>query len=236
MAEKQCVLVVDDEVKLLELVKSYLEANGFSALTAKNGAEGMALFEAAAAPVSLVLLDLMLPDMAGEVFCKRVRRVSNIPVIMLTACADEDSIIRGLSLGADDYVTKPFSPRQLMARVKAALRRSGQGGDSRTDNRTLSAGGIVLNTETRLARRNGETLPLTRDEFLILALFLSRPHKVFTRDEILDAVKGGDYDGFDRSIDSHIKRLRAKIGDDSKSPKYIVTVYGVGYRLGVGIE
>jgi DNA-binding response OmpR family regulator len=236
MAEKQCVLVVDDEVKLLELVKSYLEANGFSALTAKTGTAGMAFFEAAAPPVSLVLLDLMLPDMAGEVFCKRVRRVSNIPVIMLTACADEESIIRGLSLGADDYVTKPFSPRQLMARVKAALRRSGQSGDSRTDNRTLSAGDIVLNTETRRASRNGETLPLTRDEFLILELFLSRPHKVFTRDEILDAVKGGDYDGFDRSIDSHIKRLRAKIGDDSKSPKYIETVYGVGYRLGGGIE
>ena len=231
MAAKESVLVVDDELKLLELVASYLEANGFAAVTAKTGAAGMALFEAREAstqPVALVLLDLMLPDMTGEEFCKKIRRVSSVPLIMLTARADEESIIRGLSIGADDYVTKPFSPRQLMARVRAALRRGG----ARTPEGIFAAGDLLLNAETRRVSRNGETLPLTRDEFRILELLMSRPHKIFTRDEILDAVKGVDYDGFDRSVDSHIKRLRAKIGDDPKSPRYIVTVYGMGYRLG----
>lgn len=226
-------MVVDDEAKILSLIKSYLEANGYAALCASSGGKGLELFEkslsGSAAAVSLILLDLMLPDFSGEEFCERVRRKSNVPIIMITAKVDEESVIRGLNIGADDYVCKPFSPRQLMARVGAALRRSG--GTEKTDN-FLFCGDLTVDTENRTVSRNGEKIALTRDEYNILTLLMSRRAKIFTRDEILDAVKGDDYDGFDRSIDSHIKRLRAKIGDDPKSPKYITTVYGMGYRLG----
>jgi DNA-binding response OmpR family regulator len=237
MKNTETVLSVDDEPKILELVKSYLEINGFTALCAKNGREGMDFFENAALsrnPVSLILLDLMLPDFSGEEFCKKIRRVSDIPIIMLTARADEESIIRGLTIGADDYVCKPFSPRQLMARVQAALRRSrGTEKSGEGPGRILSYRALMIDSEKRQASRNGEALSLTKDEYGILCLLMSRPAKIFTRDEILDAVKGDDYEGFDRSVDSHIKRLRAKIEEDPKSPEYIVTVYGMGYRFGL---
>ncbi|MDR1251455.1 MAG: response regulator transcription factor [Treponema sp.] len=227
MKGKETVLIVDDEPKILELVKSYLIMNGYTALCAANGREGMKLF--AEHQISLILLDLMLPDFSGEEFCKKVRQASDIPIIMITAKVDEESIIRGLNIGADDYVTKPFSPRQLMARVQAALRRnSGRGRAAQF----LVYDDLAVDTQKRQASRNGENLTLTRDEYHILALLMSRQEKIFTRDEILEAVKGGDYDGFDRSVDSTIKRLRSKIGDDPKTPKYIVTVYGMGYRFG----
>ncbi|GHV93416.1 DNA-binding response regulator [Spirochaetia bacterium] len=229
MNDKQTVLVVDDELKILELVKSYLEMNGYKALCAKNGREGMNLFEQN--PVSLILLDLMLPDFSGEEFCKKIRQVSDIPIIMITAKIEEESIIHGLNIGADDYVTKPFSPRQLMARVQAALRRKADNAGG-MDGGFLSYGDLVVDTEKRAVSRNGEPVALTRDEYNILSLLMSRQAKIFTRDEILEAIKGEDFGGFDRSIDSHIKRLRAKIGDDPKTPRYILTVYGMGYRIG----
>ena len=221
------VLVVDDEAKILGLVKSYLEIKGCRALCAKTGREGMDFFERDR--VDLILLDLMLPDFSGERFCEKVRQGSEVPIIMITAKADEESIIRGLAIGADDYVCKPFSPRQLMARVEAALRRSGGGGKTGC---VLAYGGLTVDTGRRIVRLNGEELTLTRDEYHILALLMSRQAKIFTREEILAAIKGADYDGFDRSVDTHIKRLRAKIGDDPKTPRYISTVYGMGYRLG----
>jgi DNA-binding response OmpR family regulator len=227
MRGKNTVLTVDDEPKILELIKSYLETSGFTALCAKNGREGMALFEQN--PVSLILLDLMLPDFSGEEFCKKIRQVSDVPIIMITAKADEASIIRGLNIGADDYVTKPFSPRQLMARVRAALRRSGGGKTVGL----LSYKDLTVDTEKRLVSRGDEAVSLTRDEYNILILLMSRQAKIFTREEILEAVKGDNFDGFDRAVDTHIKKLRAKIGDDSKAPQYIVTVYGMGYRLGI---
>jgi DNA-binding response OmpR family regulator len=237
MKDRQTVLAVDDEPKILELLKSYLEMNGYRALCAKNGREGMALFERNG--VDLILLDLMLPDFSGEEFCKKARQVSEVPIIMITAKASEESIIHGLNIGADDYVTKPFSPRQLMARVGAALRRGSaadRGGaesaESAKSGGFLSCGDLVLDTGKRMASRGGTALALTRDEYRILALLMSRRAKIFTRDEILEAVKGDDFGGFDRSVDSHIKRLRAKIGDDPRAPRYIVTVYGMGYRLG----
>jgi DNA-binding response OmpR family regulator len=226
MADNQTVLIVDDEVKILELVKSYLEMSGYRALCAKNGREGMALFEQN--HVALILLDLMLPDFSGEEFCKKVRQVSDIPVIMITAKVAEQDIVNGLRMGADDYVCKPFSPRQLVARVEAVLRRSGK----EKTGKVLSYQDLMVDTENRIVSRAGEVINLTRDEYNILSLLMSRQAKIFTRDEILDAVKGDDYDGFDRSIDTHIKKLRAKIGDDSRAPKYILTVYGMGYRLG----
>ncbi|MDR1902996.1 MAG: response regulator transcription factor [Treponema sp.] len=225
MNDKPLVLIIDDEEKILELIISYLEKNNYRGLCAKNGKEGIELFQKN--PVSLILLDLMLPDFSGEDICRKVRTVSDIPIIMITAKIDEESIIRGLNIGADDYVTKPFSPRQLMARVQAALRRTGK----KTSEGILSYGDLTAYTEQRRICRGGEELVLTRDEYNILTLLMARPSKIFTRDEIIEGVKGEDYDGFDRSIDTHIKNLRQKIGDDPRTPKYIATVYGMGYRL-----
>lgn len=228
---KRTVLVVDDEEKILGIVQSYLEASGYTALCAKTGGEGMELFKKNA--VSLILLDLMLPDFSGEEFCRAIRETSNIPIIMVTAKVEETDIIRGLKIGADDYVTKPFSPRQLMARVDAALRRAGDAENPQANPRQfLQYRDLIIDTERRSVACNGKAIALTRDEYNILALLMSRQAKIFTRDEILESIRGGDYDAFDRVIDAHIKKLRAKIGDDSKSPKYIATVYGMGYRIG----
>ncbi|MDR0628298.1 MAG: response regulator transcription factor [Treponema sp.] len=232
MKDKQTILIVDDEGKIRGLVKAYLEMEGFQALCAQSGREGMELFETyqdSPNPVSLILLDLMLPDYSGEDWCKKVRLVSDIPIIMITAKVAEENIIHGLTIGADDYVTKPFSPRQLMARVHAALRRRG---DKKPRTPVLSYHDLIVDTEKRIVRRKGETVTLTRDEYHILTLLMSRRAKIFTREEILDAIKGADYDGFDRSVDTHIKKLRAKLEDDPKTPRYITTVYGMGYRLG----
>jgi DNA-binding response OmpR family regulator len=227
MRDKQTVLVVDDEEKILTLVKSYLEINGYTALCAKNGREGMGLFEKNS--VSLILLDLMLPDFSGEEFCRKIREVSKIPIIMITAKIEETDIIHGLKIGADDYVTKPFSPRQLMARVESAIRRTANNESPRP---FLRYHDLTIDTEQRSVKCNGKAVSLTRDEYNILTLLMSRQAKIFTREEIVEAVKGDDYEAFDRTIDAHIKKIRAKIGDDSKSPKYIATVYGMGYRIG----
>jgi len=225
MGEKETILVIDDEPKILEAVRTYLAMGGYNVLCAKNGMEALDLFEQNR--VSLILLDLMLPGLSGEELCKKIRQVSDIPIIMITAKVDEASIIHGLNIGADDYVTKPFSLRQLLARVQAVLRRRG----GAKTGKLLAYKDLAVDTEQRAASRKGEVLALTRDEFSILALLMSRQTKIFTRDEILDAVKGDDFDGSDRAIDSHIKRLRARIGDDPKAPKYITTVYGMGYRM-----
>jgi DNA-binding response OmpR family regulator len=225
MGEKETILVIDDEPKILEAVKTYLTMGGYTVLCATNGMEALNLFEHNR--VSLMLLDLMLPGLSGEELCKKIRRVSDVPIIMITAKVDEASIIHGLNIGADDYVTKPFSLRQLLARVQAVLRRRG---GAKTD-APLAYKDLLVDTEQRVASRGGAALTLTRDEFNILALLMSRQTKIFTRYEILDAVKGDDFDGSDRAIDSHIKRLRARIGDDPKTPKYITTVYGMGYRM-----
>jgi DNA-binding response OmpR family regulator len=220
------VLVVDDEAKIRELVSSYLKKSGYRALAAGTGKEALAFLERE--PVSLLLLDLMLPDLSGEELCAKIRAVSELPVIMMTAKAGEENIINGLSIGADDYITKPFSPRELMARVGAMLRRSKmishnepQGG------RILAWEGLAANLDERRVSVNGEALVLTPNEYNILMLLMSRPQKIFTRDENIASVKD-DYDGFDRAIDTHIKNLRQKL----KDPKYIHTVYGMGYRFG----
>jgi DNA-binding response OmpR family regulator len=226
MKEPPVVLVIDDEEKILEVVKSYLEINGFRGLCAKTGEEGMDLFKKN--PVSLILLDLMLPDCSGEELCQRVRLVSDIPIIMITAKVDEESIIHGLNIGADDYVGKPFSPRELMARVKTALRRSAGGG---TPGGRFLCGDLLADPEERRISRNGQPLGLTSGEYSILALLMSRPQKIFTRDEIIEKTRGEDFEGFDRAVDTQIKKIRQKLGDDPRTPAYIATVYGVGYRF-----
>jgi DNA-binding response OmpR family regulator len=231
MNTRPLVLAVDDEVKILDIVKSYLEKTGYRTLTAETGKK--ALEHLRTEPVSLVLLDLMLPDASGEELCRQIRAESDLPVIMMTAKVDEESIIRGLTIGADDYVTKPFSPRQLMARVAAVLRRAEAAGlRGGGKGRLFISGGLAVDTENRQVKKNGRLLALTPNEYKILTLLMSRPQKIFTRDEIILQVKNDDYGGFDRTIDTHIKNLRQKIEDNTRDPKYIVTIYGMGYRFG----
>ena len=228
MEQKFKILVVDDEPKILEIVQAYLENSDYIVFPAESGEEALRILNQES--ISLMLLDLMLPDITGEEICKQVREKSNLPIIMMTAKIDEESIINGLNIGADDYITKPFSPRQLVARVTAILRRSTSSETSQYTRPNMNE--LTLDFERRIAVKNGKILSLTPNEYKILELMLGRPHKIFTRDEIIQSVMTGDFDGFDRTIDTHVKNLRQKIEDDPKSPKYILTVYGLGYRFG----
>ena len=225
------ILAIDDEKPILEVVKAYLEKEGYTVLTAENGKDAMRLFSQH--EVSLILLDLMLPDFSGEDICRAIRSQSNVPIIMVTAKIEEDHIIKGLSLGADDYITKPFRPRQLVARVAAVLRRYDVSEkNSGAKGKVYTSGALSVDTVNRLVMKGETVLRLTPNEYKILTLLISRPQKIFTRDEIIQAVKSDDFDGFDRNIDTHIAKLRQKIEDNTKNPVYIVTVYGVGYRFG----
>lgn len=224
---KKTVLIVDDELKIVEVVKSYLEKYGYKVIEAFNGTEAMAKINGH--NPSLIILDLMLPDMSGEEICRRVRRDSYVPIIMLTAKVEDINIINGLGMGADDYVTKPFSPRQLVARVEAVLRRAeGQpSGDL-----TFGGGELCIDVNNYEVKRSGVSVSLTPHEFKILSSMAGRPTKVYTREELINIISGAGYEGFDRIIDTHIKNIRQKIEPDSKNPKYILTVYGIGYRFG----
>jgi DNA-binding response OmpR family regulator len=236
MNEKPVVLAVDDEEKITELLKAYLDKSGYETLCAKNGKEALSAIEER--HPSLVLLDLMLPDIAGEIVCRRVREKSNVPIIMLTAKVDEDSIVKGLAMGADDYITKPFSPKELVARVKAALRRSGMETQAHNNAAILKCGALELDSENQQVKKDGSALALSGEEYKILHLFMTHESRLLTRDDIIDHIKGDDFDGFDRTIDAQIKNIRKKIGDDvhaagdeKKSSRYIQTVYGLGYRF-----
>lgn len=224
------ILVVDDEEKLVEVVKSYLEKNGYKVYCAYSGNEALTLFEKV--NPSLIILDLMLPDISGEDICKRIRKKSRVPIIMLTAKVEEESILNGLGIGADDYVTKPFSPRQLVARVMALLRRAGDDIMPLASSLSFNDGELVIDSIRHEVRKNGQLVNLTPNEFKILMVLAKYPNKAFTRDELVFLVLGEDYEGYDRTIDTHIKNLRQKIEPDAKSPRYILTVYGVGYKFG----
>jgi len=224
MEKDIAVLVVDDEAKILEVVESYVLREGWRALSASSGARALEILRAQR--VSLVILDLMLPDISGEEVCRRIRLESSVPIIMMTAKSDEESVIAGLGLGADDYVTKPFSPRQLMARARAALRRA------EAPSVPAKAGALRVDRERRAAIKGGRVLRLTPSEFKILDLLASSPERTFSRDEIIARAKADDFDGFDRTIDSHVKNLRQKIEDDPKSPRHVLTAHGFGYRYG----
>ncbi|MDR0822717.1 MAG: response regulator transcription factor [Endomicrobium sp.] len=219
MNNQKTILIVDDEIKILDMLKSYLDICGYKTVCAQNGAQALDAFEKNQA--DLVLLDLMLPDLSGEDICKKIRSSSKVPIIMLTAKVDEQSIIRGLNIGADDYITKPFSLKELSARIKAVLRRSVV-----LDNQKLVFGKLTIDTDSRLVMLNNNKINLTPNEYKILTLLASRPEKIYTRDEIIAKTLGDDFDGFDRTIDTHIKNLRQKIGND-----YIATVYAMGYRF-----
>ncbi len=224
------ILVVDDEPKIVEVVEAFLTSRGYDVLSALSGSRALEILAHEA--VSLVLLDLMLPDLAGEELCARIRRTSRVPVIMLTAKTSEEDMIRGLSLGADDYIAKPFSLKALLARVEAVLRRAGS--DIRPLYNRNAFGDLEVDFEAMEVRKSGAAVPLTPNEWRILSALIKYPSKVFTRDELICAALGDEFDGFHRAIDTHVKNIRQKLEDDPKNPVYILTVHGVGYRFGGG--
>ena len=222
----ETILVVDDEARIVKLVRDYLERAGYHVIDARDGAT--ALQVARRDKPDLIVLDLMLPAVDGLDVCRRLRRESGIPIIMLTARVEEVDRIVGLELGADDYVTKPFSPRELVARVGATLRRAkGQVGPSTI----LRAGELELDTASQTATLAGEPVDLTNTEFQLLATLVRQPGRILTREQLLEAVHGYSFEGYDRSVDSHIKNLRRKIEANPRQPQYLQTVYGVGYRF-----
>lgn len=222
----QRVLVVDDEAAIVELVEYHLTREGFSVLTASDGAG--ALKRAQQDQPDLIILDVMLPGLSGMEVCRQLRRSTDVPIILLTARKDEVDRVLGLELGADDYVTKPFGPRELVARVKAILRRSTRGWEAGGDVRTR---GIRIDPERRVVELDGTALELTFTEFELLQILARNPGRAFTRDELLARVWGEDFFGDARTVDVHIRHLREKLEDDSGTPRFIETVRGVGYRF-----
>jgi two-component system alkaline phosphatase synthesis response regulator PhoP len=220
------VLLVEDEPKIAQIVRDYLQHAGFEVVSTGDGASAVTL--ARERRPDLVVLDLGLPRMDGLDVAKHMRRDSGVPIIMLTARVEESDRLRGLDLGADDYVTKPFSPRELVARVRAVLRRSDP---SDGDEGTLRRGDLVIDSSRMTVAREGATIDLTPTEFHIVAALARRAGRVFTRAQLLDAVRGSEVESFERAIDVHIKNIRRKLEPDSRRPRYILTVYGIGYKF-----
>lgn len=222
----QTVLIVDDEKRLVSLVQSYLVQEGYRVVTAYNGSD--ALTVAQKEKPDLIILDIMMPEMNGYEFMRIHRSETDTPIIMLTAKVEDDDKVIGLELGADDYVTKPFKPRELMARVRNVLRRVGK---SEPKGKTIKAADIILDRDTREVNAGSRAIDLTPSEFDLLAALMSAPGRVFSRLDLLDVIQGVRYEGYERTIDTHVKNLRSKLEPDPRNPKYIQTVYGVGYRL-----
>jgi two-component system response regulator RegX3 len=221
------VLLIEDEEGLGEALEYQLGREGYQVARATDGAEGLGRFKTAGA--DLVLLDLMLPGMPGEDICKEIRRQSNVPIIMLTARDTEIDKVLGLELGADDYITKPFSTRELLARIKAVLRRSTK--DSPEGGGVLEAAGIRLDSDRFEVTVRGEPVHLPRKEFELLELLMENAGRVLTRDTLIDRVWGSDYYGDTRTLDVHIKRLRAKCEQDPHEPRHLLTIRGLGYKF-----
>ena len=221
------VLIIEDDPHTTELVRLYLANDGHEVLSAATGPEGLA--RARESHPDLVVLDLMLPGLDGQEICRELRAESDVPIVMLTARVEEDDLLAGLGNGADDYVTKPFRPRELAARVKAVLRRTGredaEGGE-------LAHGPIRINPRMQSAYVEDKQLSLTPTEYRLLLLFLREPGRVFSREQIIDRALGQDFDGYDRTVDTHIYSLRRKLEAPLNGARYIHTIYGMGYRLG----
>ncbi|MEW6584457.1 MAG: response regulator transcription factor [Nitrospirota bacterium] len=221
------ILIVEDDSKIAKIVKVYLENEGFRVAVAEKGRQAVDL--AAKETPSLVILDLMLPDVTGEVVSQELREIGDFPIIMLTAKSSEEERVAGFSLGADDYIVKPFSPRELVARVKAVLKRS----QKKEGTKKLSFNGGILTIDSRNyeIRKNGQHVMLTPTEFKILFVLANAVGRVFTRGELVEHALGYQFEGYERSIDAHIKNIRHKIEDDTRNPEFIHTVYGVGYKF-----
>lgn len=223
------ILIIEDEIELVRVIRSYLENAGFSVITANRGDTGLSTWERS--KPDLVILDLNLPGLDGLDVAREIRRKSNTPVIMITARVEEADQLVGLELGADDYLTKPFSPRILVARVRALLRRV----ESTPDNRgILRVADLEIDQDAHMVSRAGEVIDLTPTEFNLILTMASQVGRAFTRLQLLEATQGVTYEGYERTIDAHIKNLRAKVEHDPKEPTYIETVFGVGYRFKKG--
>ncbi len=223
MAKK--ILIVDDEPKIVEICQDYLKASGFDVVAAGDGLKGLAT--ARREKPDLVVLDLMLPGMDGLDVCRTLRRESDVPIIMLTARVEETDKLVGIELGADDYITKPFSPRELVARVRMVLRRAG--GDPASE--VLRVGEVTLDRSRYEAHLPEKVIALTPTEFEILATLMSQSGRIFSRAQLLTAARGVAFESYERSIDSHIRNLRRKLESDDGQARYIVTVHGVGYKF-----
>lgn len=217
------ILLIEDEVMVLDALKAYLEREKYQVFTATTGAEGLAIFQKE--KIDLIILDLMLPDMKGEDICQHIRSISDVYLFMLTAKGSLDHRIYGLNLGADDYLVKPFSPRELVARIKTIVRRMN---GSLEDCNLYDDGYLVIDKSKRIVKVQGQTVLFTTTEFNLLVLLMESRGKVLTREQLINQILGYDFDGYDRTIDVHIKNIRKKIEEDTKQPRYIVTVMKVG--------
>jgi DNA-binding response OmpR family regulator len=220
------ILAVDDEKKIVEIIRAYMEKDGYQVISAFDGQTALDLINKE--HPDLVILDLMLPKVSGWEVCRSVRRASDIPVIMLTARDEVTDKIVGLEMGADDYITKPFDPKELVSRVRAVLRRSEPKVQSQD---LLNLADLSIDIRKRQVSRAGTVFELTPNEFDILKIMAQNPGQVFTRMQLLDRVQGDAYEGYERTIDSHIKNLRKKIEPDPEHPRYLITVHGVGYKM-----
>lgn len=227
---KRKILVVDDNPKIVEVLQAYLESEGFEVATAADGAAAIEV--AAASRPDLALLDVMLPGIDGIELTRRFQRDYNLPVILVTARTDEIDRLIGLEVGADDYISKPFSPREVVARVKAVLRRIERAEQPRVDE-VLRVGGLELDLAGRSVTVDGAPADLTRTEFDLLTTLVAHPGRVYTRMQLMEAAQGDAFEGYERTIDAHVKNVRRKLGDDPRDPAYIQTVFGVGYKLEV---
>ncbi|KEJ04247.1 transcriptional regulator [Clostridium botulinum A2B7 92] len=224
---KETILVIDDEVKIIEVIKLYLENEGYTVIQATGGIE--ALEKESKFNPDLLILDLMLPDISGENVCERIRRESEVPIIMLTAKSSEDSILNGYSIGSDDYITKPFSPKQLVAKVNAVLKRvKGNQCENLIFNNEL-----IIDIVNKKVEYNNKEIILTASEYKILSILSRNPNRIFSREELMDYISRDNTCIYDRIIDTHIKNIRAKLDQDSKNPTYIKTIRGMGYRFNV---
>jgi two-component system alkaline phosphatase synthesis response regulator PhoP len=223
------VLIVEDDPHALELVRLYLDQDGHQVLVASDGIEGLRLAREAAP--DLIVLDLMLPGIDGTEVCRQVRQESNIPIIMVTARVEEEDRLTGLEMGADDYITKPFSPRELAARVRVVLRRTAREQSERTQDE-LKQGPFTVNIPHGTVHRDSTAIRLTPTEFRLLVLLMGNPGRIFSRELIIDRVFGYDFDGFDRTVDAHVSSLRRKVDSTPGELRFIHTVYGLGYKFG----
>jgi len=230
MAHKK-ILVVDDEKKIVDIVKAYLERDSYRVIVAYDGR--LALQMARSESPDLIILDLMLPEVSGWDVCRTLRTESNVPIIMLTALDDDSDKIVGLELGADDYVVKPFNPKELVSRVRAVLRRA-EGAAVKM--RKIEFGDLSIDLERHEVTRGEKKLELTLTEFELLRVLAEAPGRVYSRMQLLDKVQGSAYEGYERTVDSHIKNLRKKVEMDPERPKYVITVRGVGYKFGGGLS
>lgn len=234
MNHKKNVLIVDDEKMIRDAVFSYLEKMGFGVFAAETGAEALSIFEREM--IAFVILDLMLPDISGEEICTRLRRKSRVPVLMLTAKSMEEDLLNGLRLGADDYMIKPFSLKELYARMEAILRRTSDDLSPLSERFCWNEGDLEADFKEKTVKKNGRKVSLTPIEWKLLSAFIKYPGRLFSRDDLLSLAFGEDFDGYDRVIDTHIKNLRKKLEDDPKRPVYIKTVHGMGYQFGGGSD